>query len=91
MNSSEISVNVILESDNTEQTVILLNIIQNEQNIMNQSLSALSDNSNEDVKNFNDDMTSDTDFMSQFSLKDLWNNLFSMYSSSYLVSSYFVL
>ena len=62
---------MISESDDIEQTVILLNIIQNEQNIMNQSLSALSDNSNEDVENSDDDMTSDTDFMSQFSLKDL--------------------
>ena len=71
MNSSETSVNVIFKSDDIEQTVIFLNMIQNEQNIMNQSLSALSDNSNKDVENFNDDMTSDTDFMSQFSLKDL--------------------
>ena len=71
MNFFKTSMNVIFESDNIEQTVILLNMIQNEQNIMNQSLSALFDNLNENVKNFNDNMTSDTDFMSQFSLKDL--------------------
>ena len=46
-------------------------MIQNEQNIMNQSLSTLSNNLNEDVKNSDDDMTSDINFMSQFSLKDL--------------------
>ena len=55
--------NVISKSDDTEQTVILLNIIQNEQNIINQSLSALSDNLNKNVENFDDNMTSDTNFM----------------------------
>ena len=60
-------------------------MIQNEQNIINQSLFALSDNSQKDVENFDDDMTSDINFMSQFFLKDLWNNFFFMYSSSYLV------
>ena len=63
--------NVISESDDTEQIIILLNIMQNEQNVMNQSLSALTDNSIENVENFNDDMSNDTDSMSQFSLKDL--------------------
>ena len=64
MNSFETSVNVISKFNNIKQTIILLNIIQNEQNIINQSLSALSDNSQKNIENFDDDIISDTDSMS---------------------------